>query len=187
MNQNNTKIQYLTDQNEQLVQTNLQYQQILEKTNSQLGLWSNPYGLMVGALSFLVAFLAVAATVFTLWQNNKNKKMVREELEKLFNEKQESSLELIKKTTEDSEEKLKTASGQQKAELENKIKDLKNLELQVKAGVPDFSQYMKKDDYLCEDCKNLDKYGLMSWRLGVHSTSLFMQENRKCVSCGKNF
>ncbi len=186
MNQANTTIEYLTNQNHQLAEANLQYQQILEKTNSQLGLWSNPYGVMVGALGLLVALLAISATVFTLWQNNKNKKIVREELDKLFNEKQENSLELIEKTTQEAEEKLNTASGQQKEELENKIKDLKKLELQVKAGVPDFSQYMKKEDYLCKKCRNVDVYNIFNTP-GFFVSDHVSFINRKCVSCGNNF
>lgn len=40
------------------------YIDILEKTNQQLSLWFNPYGLMVGALSILVALGAIVAGAF---------------------------------------------------------------------------------------------------------------------------
>lgn len=49
------------------------YQQILEKTNEQLSLWSNPYGLFVGMLGVLFAVLAIIA-VFVLYRQSKEYK-----------------------------------------------------------------------------------------------------------------
>ena len=50
MENNNLDIESIVLQNQQLIDANLQYQQILEKTNSQLGLWSNPYSTSVAIL-----------------------------------------------------------------------------------------------------------------------------------------
>ena len=55
------------------------YIDILEKTNQQLGLWTNPYGLMVMVLTILVGFLAVGVTIAIFRQSKEN----REEMEKL--------------------------------------------------------------------------------------------------------
>ena len=49
------------------------YASILEKTNQQLGLWSNPYGIMVAILAF---FLTVGSifVAWYLWKNSKEQK-----------------------------------------------------------------------------------------------------------------
>lgn len=45
-----------------------QYLDILEKTNQQLSLWWNPYGLMIGALGVLFAVLAIFAAILIFLQ-----------------------------------------------------------------------------------------------------------------------
>lgn len=40
------------------------YIEILEKTNSQLSVWTNPYGIMVGIVSALTAILAIGVAKF---------------------------------------------------------------------------------------------------------------------------
>ena len=54
-------------------QTIKNYQQILEKTNEQLSLWSNPYGVIIAALGVLFAVLAIIA-VFVLYRQSKEYK-----------------------------------------------------------------------------------------------------------------
>jgi DNA-directed RNA polymerase subunit RPC12/RpoP len=49
------------------------YASIVEKTNQQLSLWTNPYGLMVGLLTFIVAVMAIVVAVYT-WKNSKEQK-----------------------------------------------------------------------------------------------------------------
>ena len=46
-----------------------QYLDILEKTNQQLSLWWNPYGVMIGALGVLFAVLAIVAAVLLFRQS----------------------------------------------------------------------------------------------------------------------
>ncbi len=46
------------------------YASIIEKTNQQLGLWFNPYGLMIGILAVLVAIIAIGVGI-ALWRNIK--------------------------------------------------------------------------------------------------------------------
>lgn len=50
-----------------------QYIQILEKTNQQLGLWTNPYGIMVGILTLMVALMAIVVAWY-IWKNSKEQK-----------------------------------------------------------------------------------------------------------------
>jgi hypothetical protein len=58
------------------------YIEILEKTNQQLGLWTNPYGVMVGVLSFLVGLLAIGVA-WMIWRQGKE---FREQFEKKSDE-----------------------------------------------------------------------------------------------------
>jgi hypothetical protein len=48
----------------------MQYQQILEKTNQQLGLWYNPYSLSISILTLLVALLAIFFA-YIMWRQGK--------------------------------------------------------------------------------------------------------------------
>jgi hypothetical protein len=52
------------------------YVSILEKTNQQLSMWTNPYGLMVGALGVLFTLLAIVATVVIFLQSASFRKQV---------------------------------------------------------------------------------------------------------------
>ena len=42
------------------------YLQILEKTNAQLSLWWNPYGVLIAAVGILIAVLAIAGVYFAI-------------------------------------------------------------------------------------------------------------------------
>jgi len=62
----------LTDkfsQNSLIDSLNEHYKSILEKTNNQLSLWTNPYGIMVGALAILFTIMAIVATIILYIQN----------------------------------------------------------------------------------------------------------------------
>ncbi|MHB1864297.1 MAG: hypothetical protein ACYCVL_15190 [Gemmatimonadaceae bacterium] len=50
------------------------YVALLEKTNQQLGLWSNPYAVMVATLAVLVAVLAIAAVALVYGQSSEFRK-----------------------------------------------------------------------------------------------------------------
>lgn len=56
------------------------YISLLEKTNQQLSLWSNPYGVLVAVLSFLVAFLAIAAAVILYRQTKEHRELFQKAL-----------------------------------------------------------------------------------------------------------
>src|SRR3989344_2437809 len=87
-----------------------QYIQILEKTNQQLGLWTNPYGIMIGVLAILFTILTIIAAV-VIYQQSKDYK---EKIDKLLGE---------------YEKQLKASSKSQKAEIEKAIENLKGEKL----------------------------------------------------------
>lgn len=70
--------------------TSLAYIALLEKTNQQLSLWSNPYGVLVGVLSFLVAFLAIAAAVIMYRQSKEYKEIFNKAVQEYQKALQES-------------------------------------------------------------------------------------------------
>ncbi len=54
-----------------------QYIQILEKTNQQLGLWTNPYGIMIGVLAILFTILTIVAAVIIYRQSKDYQERIR--------------------------------------------------------------------------------------------------------------
>jgi predicted membrane protein len=60
---------------------NRAYQEILEKTNSQLSLWWNPYGLFVAILGVLFGVLAIIASVVIYRQSKEHKELLKKSLE----------------------------------------------------------------------------------------------------------
>ena len=72
MTNTNTIISSAPDQCQAMLNN---YASIVEKTNNQLGLWSNPYGLMVGILTLLMAIGAIFIT-YLLWRNSKDQKEI---------------------------------------------------------------------------------------------------------------
>ena len=55
------------------------YLAILERTNSQLSLWWNPYGVMIAALGILFAILAIVAALI-LWRQGKEYRNLVEQM-----------------------------------------------------------------------------------------------------------
>lgn len=135
---------------------NQTYIEILEKTNSQLGLWTNPYGLMVGALSFLVALLAIAAGVFIWWQSSENKKMLKEALDKQMKEIKSDAAKEINNLIEETEKTVKESSGMLKIQAEKVVSELKNKKKLFESEIQINSlagKYMKEEDYVCRNCR----------------------------------
>ncbi|MFH1608946.1 MAG: hypothetical protein ABH951_02950 [Patescibacteria group bacterium] len=118
------------------------YSSILEKTNQQLGLWSNPYGIMIMTLTVLIALLAIVVA-FIIYRQGKDYKEKLEDDRKQQNKNFDDFLasqksiieerevkaseveEKIDKLLEEYEKKLKVSSKEQKIEIERAIKDLK--------------------------------------------------------------
>ncbi|MDP2789252.1 MAG: hypothetical protein Q8O46_04400 [bacterium] len=123
-----------------------QYIQILEKTNQQLGLLTNPYGIMVSVLSVLFTVLAIVAAVIIYRQSKDYKEKLqadREQYTKNFNEffasqkaiiekreKQVVEVEKdIDKLLKEYEKKLNASSEKQKAEIQKAIQKLEEEKL----------------------------------------------------------
>lgn len=107
------------------------YVSILEKTNQQLGVWSNPYGIAIGILSIFIAIIAICVG-FALWRHSKEQK---ERFDKFLLE-QEKVIQTKNKRFEQVElkfdalikgyeEQLKSATKNNKIEIEKAIADLK--------------------------------------------------------------
>lgn len=56
------------------------YQDILEKTNSQLSLWWNPYGLIIGLLGVLFTVLTIIAAFLIYRQSKEHKELIQESI-----------------------------------------------------------------------------------------------------------
>lgn len=136
------------------------YEEILEKTNQQLSLWFNPYGLLVSALGALFTVFAIVAAVLT-WRMSKEQKdriaaIFQEHRKMLANNQQlfdkfvaenkdvvnklaADNKELVDKLVADTNSKLKTAQeeliGQYKAQLTSATgENKKQLEEKLKAA-----------------------------------------------------
>ncbi len=110
-----------------------EYIQILEKTNQQLSLWLNPYGVMVGALGVLFAILAVVATVLIWRQSEDHKKTVQksiDEQEKLMKALFKSEVEAMENRVfaqiEDQNSKQQKDSEERREEIHYKFETLQN-------------------------------------------------------------
>ena len=114
------------------------YISILEKTNQQIGLWSNPYSMIIAVLStlFLIItiFIALMAIVvaYLIWKNSKDQR----DYAKNFFAKQEKIIQQSNKRINAYEAKLdaliiqydkqlKSASQKNKAEIQKAIDELK--------------------------------------------------------------
>ena len=123
-------IQKITDDN---IAKN--YQQILEKTNTQLSLWWNPYGIFVAMLGVLFALLAIIAVFLIFRQSNEYKTLINKSLDdhknaldKLITEKNnqlENDKTRLDSLIMEYEEKLKTSGTESKKEINEFISKLK--------------------------------------------------------------
>lgn len=108
------------------------YVNILEKTNQQLGLWSNPYGIMIGILTFLLTICAIVVSIY-IWKNSKEQKDLFKNsiLENQKNLEKQASLFIEQKKVEmdkviaDFEKLKESVTEEKKAELEKTIDEYK--------------------------------------------------------------
>jgi hypothetical protein len=59
-----------------------EYQEILEKTNNQLSLWVNPYGILVAILGVFFTIMAILAAVILYRQSKESKQLIKDSLDK---------------------------------------------------------------------------------------------------------
>lgn len=116
------------------------YIAILEKTNQQLGVWSNPYGVAIGILSLLIAIIAIFVAI-SIWRHSKEQKDRADKFfsdqEKIIQEKNKNIQQielkydkLIKGYEKQQKSKLKSTKEDRK-EVQRLIDDLKK----EKAGI----------------------------------------------------
>ncbi len=117
------------------------YVSILEKTNQQLGVWSNPYGVAIGILSILIAIIAIGVA-FALWRQSKEQKdrfnqflADQEKIIKLKNKSLEQVELKLNRLIRAYEEQLKSATKNNKKEIEEAIADLKKEKASIGAYI----------------------------------------------------
>lgn len=120
----------------QVVEDNItkNYEQILEKTNNQLSLWWNPYGILISVLGILFTFLTIISAVIIYRQSKEHKELIKESIikyEKILNqliEEKNKQLKEIDSNLEnlitDQKEKLKTADEENKKAINEVISKL---------------------------------------------------------------
>jgi len=91
-----------------------EYIAILEKTNQQLSLWYNPYGLMVAILTLLIAVIAIGVSI-ALWKHSRDQ---REKADRFF----EEQARIIKEKNE-SVKKVEEKLQQLIVQYERQLKD----------------------------------------------------------------
>jgi hypothetical protein len=110
------------------------YSQILEKTNNQLSLLYNPYGLFVAMLGVLFTVAAILVAIIIYRQSKEYKELIKKSydehnlaFEQLIREKEKQmeSLQLsFDKTISEYKMKLSTVEGERKTQIEKFIDEL---------------------------------------------------------------
>jgi len=161
------------------------YISILEKTNQQLNLWYNPYSLMVGILTLLIALIAMGVA-YALWRYGKEQ---RDSVKQFFTE----------------QEKIIKKKNEQVQKVEEKLNDLiKEYEKQLKSTTKDKKEIQRIIDELKKEKASISAYmgpvmisgGTSTIRASVFPQSagcysslygLNRNESMICTQCGKLF
>lgn len=118
------------------------YREILEKTNIQLSLWTNPYGLFVGALGvlFTIGTIAVGFTIFRQGSDYRN--LIRQSIAdyqsiiNAFIEEKNQQIEILKQSVSEHIVRLakedEDAVGARKEQIGQEISDLRQLQDELK-------------------------------------------------------
>ncbi|MCK4630019.1 MAG: hypothetical protein KAT40_01175 [Bacteroidales bacterium] len=190
------------------------YTDILKSTNEQLGLWHNPYGILITALAVLFTLLTIIAVIIIWTQGNEFKKLVSntvnkyEGILKSFIEQKKKDLENISKgfdkAIEDNISQLKKASKDQKEEIEKRIEELKTQKEAIKQDIQSSivypfnigSQtgpgiYSNQKLHKCSSCGFgfLVSYPLSGYpdygiSTGAYTTTPFGLKGVECPKCG---
>ena len=123
----------------------LAYQELLEKTNQQLSLWWNPYGVLIALLGVLFAVLAIVGAVLLFRQSREYRAMHQAEIDdyreiiNTFITEKSSQIEVLKGEINaeltDARARLETAVGENKAQLEEHIRSLERVDSTLQARV----------------------------------------------------
>jgi DNA-directed RNA polymerase subunit RPC12/RpoP len=159
------------------------YASIVEKTNQHLSIWVNPYGIMVGVLTLIVAIMAVVVAWY-IWKNSKEQK------------------DLFKKSLRSHQEILNAQAvifkEQIQKQIEKSIQDLKNIkDIQDSAN----EKNMKIQEQIDELTKKKEelvsglRYGVKDESYSVLTRPFFITDvsllsdngSIYCVRCGRQF
>lgn len=157
---------YILNQNlDKSIVTN--YQEILEKTNSQLSLWWNPYGILIGTLGVLFTILTIIAAVVIYRQGKEYKELINESLLKhenvlsqliLKNNQQIKNIETnLDNTINEYKEKLKNVAQEGKDEINDFIKKLEDQKVTVDSQIMN----IVTPEYISTDIVN---FGLTNYK-----------------------
>lgn len=174
--------------------------EILEKTNQQLNLWSNPYGIMIAALGILFAILAIisAGIIYRQNQDYKNKISALFESYKQALDKMRTDWEVKRLDIENQMEKLKsdatTATNSQKVEIDKKIKELESEKSRINSEIISAGAIFPKPDFsnILHQLWNLRPTETQCANCGYKFSNSEIKNNRpgalsaiKCPQCGQ--
>jgi hypothetical protein len=131
------------------------YQEILEKTNSQLSLWWNPYGVLIAFLGVLFTALTIIAAIVIYRQSREHKELIKESiikhenvLGKMITERNQQ-LKIIESnldnTINEYREKLKSATEENKQEIKKLIQTLEAQKESIDSQIQ--STYVNPQDH----------------------------------------
>jgi len=164
----NLKVNEISDNLENIQKDKNNYSEILEKTNQQLNLWTNPFSLMIGALGVLFTILTLVAAVITYRQNkdyknkiNKDREAYKEEIRLYFenqadiiNERNEQVKEMgtqLNNLLNQYKKQLNKASSTQKKEIEKAIKNLEKEKVLLGTKTGPFTVYPQYSNSLASN------------------------------------
>lgn len=110
---------------------NQNYITLLERTNQQLSLWSNPYGIMIGILALLFALAAIIVSVYLWWNSREQRRERKEQADNFFSSLKEianKNIEEARKQYDEliaAQEKTLKSSTKNKDELQRALTELK--------------------------------------------------------------
>src|SRR3989344_565750 len=103
------------------------YINVLEKTNLQLSLWYNPYGLMVGVLTLLVALLAIYFAYILYRQGRDYKDFLENQKRILGEETRNHAKKVLDDYIQSRNEELKGSTGEVKEKIEKELEEVKRV------------------------------------------------------------
>ncbi len=121
------------------------YMSILEKTNQQLGMWTNPYTISIMIIGILFTILTIIAAVLIWTQSSEFKKIIsntvnkyENDLSTLIQDKKQQLEEIemqINEMIKDYEDRLENATLKQKDEIKIKLDELKERQQSIKKEI----------------------------------------------------
>lgn len=157
------------------------YASIVEKTNNQLGLWTNPATLSVAILSALISLIAIFVAI-ALWKNSKEQK---ERINKFFSEQEKIIREKNKKI-----EAIESKFDKLINEYEKKLKAVDRADKESRKQIQETIDELKREKvsvgaYL-EPASGLQC--LSAFNIDSSPISLFnLPKSMICSKCGKSF